>query len=82
MKFINDFEHFVARYSCEQGCTDVVCGCIHVRAIRRIEEVDYHNCGDWVEHCSALVECDDGTLELTGPDRLPAPAPSRPRVAS
>lgn len=33
-------------------------------AVRRIENVDYYNCGDWVESCSAIVEHDDGRLEL------------------
>jgi UDP-2,3-diacylglucosamine pyrophosphatase LpxH len=26
--------------------------------------VDYYNCGDWVEHCTALVEEDDGTIRM------------------
>jgi hypothetical protein len=45
----------------------VVCGHIHVPAIRRIEGIDYYNCGDWVEHCTALVEHLDGRLDLVGP---------------
>jgi len=89
VNFINDFEHFVARYTQQQGCSGVVCGHIHVPAIRRIEEIDYFNCGDWVEHCSALVEHVDGRMELVGLDsfanesagELPeeeAPMPARP----
>jgi UDP-2,3-diacylglucosamine pyrophosphatase LpxH len=26
--------------------------------------VQYYNCGDWVEHCTALVENRDGRIEL------------------
>jgi UDP-2,3-diacylglucosamine pyrophosphatase LpxH len=89
VNFINDFEHFVARYTQQQGCSGVVCGHIHVPAIRRIDEIDYFNCGDWVEHCSALVEHVDGRMELVGLDsfanesaaELPeeeAPMPARP----
>jgi len=26
--------------------------------------VTYYNCGDWVESCSALVERQDGTIEM------------------
>jgi len=64
VNFINDFEHFVARYTRQQGCSGVVCGHIHVPAIRSIGGIDYHNCGDWVEHCSAIVEHVDGRMEL------------------
>jgi hypothetical protein len=32
--------------------------------VRRIGAIDYYNCGDWVEHCSALVEHGDGRIEL------------------
>jgi hypothetical protein len=42
----------------------VICGHIHVPAIRRVEGIDYYNCGDWVEHCTALVEHMDGRIEL------------------
>jgi UDP-2,3-diacylglucosamine pyrophosphatase LpxH len=64
VNFINDFERFVARYTRDQGCTGVVCGHIHVPAIRQLEGVEYYNCGDWVEHCTAIVEHLDGRLEL------------------
>jgi len=64
VNFINDFERLVARSTRQAGCTGVVCGHIHVPAIRTIDGVAYYNCGDWVEHCSALVEHVDGTMEL------------------
>jgi UDP-2,3-diacylglucosamine pyrophosphatase LpxH len=32
--------------------------------MRRIGNVSYYNCGDWVEHCTALVENFDGKIEL------------------
>ncbi len=62
----NDFERFVARYTREHGCAGVVCCHIHVPAIRRVEGIDYYDCGDWVEHCTALVEHVDGRIELVG----------------
>jgi len=62
VNFINDFEHFVARYTRQQGCTGVICGHIHVPAIREIDGIAYYNCGDWVEHCTALVEHLEGTM--------------------
>ena len=26
--------------------------------------IEYHNCGDWVESCTALIEHEDGRIEL------------------
>jgi UDP-2,3-diacylglucosamine pyrophosphatase LpxH len=66
VNFVNDFEHFVARYTHQQGCTGVVCGHIHVPVIRSIQGIEYFNCGDWVEHGTALVEHVDGRIELVG----------------
>jgi UDP-2,3-diacylglucosamine pyrophosphatase LpxH len=71
VNFVNDFERFVARHTQRAGCSGVVCGHIHVPAIRRIDGIDYHNCGDWIEHCSALVEHFDGRIELVGRDSFP-----------
>jgi UDP-2,3-diacylglucosamine pyrophosphatase LpxH len=50
----------------------VLCGHIHSAAIRQIGDITYYNCGDWVESCSALVECDDGTIELIKYEPFPA----------
>jgi len=66
VNFINDFERFVARYTREQECTGVICGHIHVPAIRTLEGIEYYNCGDWVEHCTAVVEHVDGRMEMVG----------------
>ncbi len=30
----------------------------------KVGEVDYLNCGDWVESCTALIEHWDGSIEL------------------
>ena len=33
----------------------------------RIENINYYNCGDWVESCSALIESESGEIELIFP---------------
>jgi UDP-2,3-diacylglucosamine pyrophosphatase LpxH len=71
VNFINDFEHFVARTTRQFGCAGVICGHIHVPAMRRIDGIDYYNCGDWIEHCSAIVEHLDGRIELVYADDFP-----------
>jgi len=42
----------------------VICGHIHVPRIQYFGDVLYCNTGDWVEHCTALAELENGELEL------------------
>src|ERR1700688_1712881 len=54
-----------ARYYAQgQECDGVVCGHIHRPEIINERGFVYANAGDWVTHCSAIVEHDDGRLEL------------------
>jgi UDP-2,3-diacylglucosamine pyrophosphatase LpxH len=64
VNYVNSFESFVARYTLQRGCTGVICGHIHWPAIKDIEGVQYYNCGDWIENCTALVELESGEIEL------------------
>jgi hypothetical protein len=58
------FESVVADYARKRGMDGVVCGHIHKPRLVRRDGFVYCNDGDWVEHCSALVERLDGTLSL------------------
>lgn len=42
----------------------VICGHIHQPEMRLLQGVPYFNCGDWIHHCSALVENLDGSLDI------------------
>ncbi len=42
----------------------IICGHIHHPNIRRMEDLLYLNCGDWVESKTGLVETDDGTFAI------------------
>ncbi|MEN3971941.1 UDP-2,3-diacylglucosamine diphosphatase [Sphingomicrobium sp. XHP0235] len=64
VNFICDFEAAVARAAAERGVDGVVCGHIHSAEIRQIGDITYYNDGDWVESCTALVEHDDGSMEI------------------
>lgn len=64
VEFIGRFEEMVARAAGNRGVDGVVCGHIHTADKREIKGVEYYNDGDWVEGCTALVECDDGTMEI------------------
>jgi UDP-2,3-diacylglucosamine pyrophosphatase LpxH len=62
--FISDFETRVAAAARVQGFDGHICGHIHYGRIQDHAGVLYINDGDWVEHCTALVEHGDGALEL------------------
>ncbi|HWB60360.1 MAG TPA: UDP-2,3-diacylglucosamine diphosphatase [Chthoniobacteraceae bacterium] len=64
VSFIGQFEEAIVRYSKEYKVDGVVCGHIHSPVIRKIENVDYYNSGDWVESCSVLLEDYEGKISL------------------
>ncbi|MBV9655983.1 MAG: UDP-2,3-diacylglucosamine diphosphatase [Acetobacteraceae bacterium] len=64
VKAIDRFEAALAGEAQRRGYDGVVCGHIHHAQMRDIGGVLYVNDGDWVESCTALVEHEDGRLEL------------------
>lgn len=64
LDFIFDFEDSVVHGARQRGLDGVVCGHIHWACIKNLGGVMYANCGDWVDSCSALVEHDDGRIEV------------------
>ncbi len=66
VNFISDFEEVVSHYAAAHQVDGIVCGHIHTPAIKRVRQVDYYNCGDWVESRTALVEDADGKIALVG----------------
>ena len=64
VQYISHFEEAVAHEAARQGVDGVVCGHIHRAEIARHHDVDYYNCGDWVESCTALVEHPNGEMEI------------------
>jgi|ERR1700677_749816 len=64
VSFIGQFEEAIVRYSKEYSVDGVICGHIHSPVIRKIENVDYYNSGDWVESCSVLLEDHEGKISL------------------
>ena len=68
VEFISHYEEVVARAAAQRGVDGVVCGHIHTAEFRSFthdgREVEYWNDGDWVEGCNALVEHEDGRMEI------------------
>jgi UDP-2,3-diacylglucosamine pyrophosphatase LpxH len=59
------YETVLADYARERGFHGVVCGHVHRPALEwQVDGFAYANCGDWVEHGTALVEDFDGNLSL------------------
>ena len=63
-KFISRFEDVLCSEAARREYNGVVCGHIHKAEARPHDAVAYFNCGDWVESCTALVEYDDGKIQL------------------
>lgn len=59
IKFITDFENQLAYQAWSRGLSGVICGHIHTpnRRIIKIhdKEIEYVNCGDWVENNSYIL---------------------------
>jgi len=62
--FVSRFEDELIAEARRGGFDGVVCGHIHKAQMRRMEEIEYYNCGDWVESCTLLAEHHDGRMEL------------------
>lgn len=69
VNYINNYEQLVVRCVEKSGCDGVVCGHIHSPAVKEVSGLQYYNCGDWIEHNSAIVEDYEGNLELIYPGR-------------
>ncbi len=80
VNFISDFEEAVGRYAADAGVNAVLCGHIHSPSIRQIGDVSYYNCGDWVEHCTALVEDWNGKVSLMRLHDNPGVAAAMPQT--
>ncbi|MEO8313968.1 MAG: UDP-2,3-diacylglucosamine diphosphatase [Pseudomonadota bacterium] len=64
MVYVRRYEQTAARVAAARGLDGIICGHIHRPNMERIDGVLYCNDGDWVEHCTALVEDRNGELHL------------------
>lgn len=64
VNIVTEFEGAVAKECQRRRLNGIVCGHIHHAQIRDIENVEYYNCGHWVESCTALVEDFDGRIRI------------------
>lgn len=62
--YIRRYERYMVRLAERQECHGVICGHIHLPAVKTIRQTLYANCGDWIEHRSYLVEDATGKVSL------------------
>ncbi|MHA6646180.1 UDP-2,3-diacylglucosamine diphosphatase [Mesorhizobium sp. A623] len=64
VNFIGDFEETLTAEARRHDVDGVICGHIHSAAMRDFDGFTYINTGDWVESCTAVVEHEDGRMEV------------------
>lgn len=65
IKGTKTFEQSLVKHARANGYDGIICGHVHRPLLDlQTDGFIYGNCGDWVEHCTALVEHLDGRFEL------------------
>ncbi len=64
VSFITNFEDILSEHAKRNSYDGVICGHIHKAELKDIDGIEYLNCGDWVESCTAVVEHFDGRFEI------------------
>lgn len=63
-RYLETYEAAIVRIAREEGADVVMCGHTHTPTLRTIDGILFINVGDWVEHCTAVIEEDCGRLTL------------------
>ncbi|MEM8546982.1 MAG: UDP-2,3-diacylglucosamine diphosphatase, partial [Pseudomonadota bacterium] len=61
-QYIRRYEQMALEHARKRGLDGIVCGHIHKPFCFEKDGIGYFNDGDWVEHCSALIEDTSGRL--------------------
>lgn len=64
IQYVTRYEEAMVHYAETKGVDGIICGHIHRAEIQRVKGLEYMNCGDWVESCTALVEDQNGHFSL------------------
>ncbi len=64
MQYIMEYEETMVQMAEKHNVDGIICGHIHRPEIKTIKNIEYMNCGDWVESCSALTEDIDGNFKI------------------
>ena len=61
---IEAFENAAIHEAKKQGVDGIICGHIHHPQLKVVDGIVYCNDGDWIESCTAVVEQENGRIEL------------------
>lgn len=78
--YLGQFERAVAALVASHQADGVICGHVHHPAMHDRLGVRYINCGDWLESCTAAVECLDGAFEIRSWPAAAGLSQARPHV--
>ena len=64
VSFVDRYEELLQELARHRKCDGIICGHIHTPEDKQVGTVHYLNSGDWVESLTAIIEHDDGRMEL------------------
>jgi UDP-2,3-diacylglucosamine pyrophosphatase LpxH len=64
VNFIGKYEQQLQNLAERRQCAGIICGHIHTPDDKMLGNIHYLNSGDWVESLTAIVEYEDGRLEV------------------
>ncbi len=56
--------NYMVKLAKQNSCNVVICGHLHSPDIKKIKNITYYNCGDWLKNNSYLVLKETGDIEL------------------
>lgn len=68
--YVSRYEESLVSHAKARKLDGIVCGHIHKPEIETNGEVEYYNCGDWIESNTALVEHHDGEMQIMYVDEV------------
>ena len=64
VSFVDRYEELLQELARHRKCDGIICGHIHTPEDKKVGDIHYLNSGDWVESLTAIIEHNDGTMEL------------------
>lgn len=64
VSFVDRYEELLQDLARHKKCDGIICGHIHTPEDKQVGEIHYLNSGDWVESLTAIIEHNDGRMEL------------------
>jgi UDP-2,3-diacylglucosamine pyrophosphatase LpxH len=61
---VDRYEVLLQDLARHRKCDGIICGHIHTPEDKQVGAIHYLNSGDWVESLTAIIEHDDGRMEL------------------